>query len=264
MSEVMPSIRDVSISVHDAIVNARQMPPLSQTVSGFDLTMAHGISTELRVLRGERVVGRKIGFTNRTLWERYGVSAPMWGDMTEGSVADLDGRPVSMARFCEPRLEPEIALKLAAPVDASMDDETILEAIEWIAPAFEIVQSIFPRWKFTLADCAAANGLHGRLLLGPRVPVGAWALGLPGVVLRLSKNGELVETGYGHNVLDGPLSALRHLCAALVGAAASPLAPGEIVTTGTLTDAWVIAEGDTFSATYEESPLGTISASFIP
>ncbi|HSB23693.1 MAG TPA: hydratase, partial [Burkholderiaceae bacterium] len=33
----------------------------------------------LRVARGEKPVGFKIGFTNRTIWQRYRVFAPIWG-----------------------------------------------------------------------------------------------------------------------------------------------------------------------------------------
>src|SRR3974390_1753684 len=32
-----------------------------------------------RLTRGEKNVGRKIGFTNRTIWAEYGVHAPNWG-----------------------------------------------------------------------------------------------------------------------------------------------------------------------------------------
>ncbi len=31
--------------------------------------------------RGERPIGRKIGFTNRNIWAEYGVYAPIWGDV---------------------------------------------------------------------------------------------------------------------------------------------------------------------------------------
>ncbi len=39
--------------------------------------------------RGERPVGRKIGFTNRTIWAEYGVYAPIWGDMYDTTLRDL-------------------------------------------------------------------------------------------------------------------------------------------------------------------------------
>ncbi len=56
-----------------------------------------------------------------------------------------------------------------------MDERALLGAIEWIAHGFEIVQSIFPAWKFAAPDTVAANGLHGALLIGRRHPVAARA-----------------------------------------------------------------------------------------
>lgn len=32
-----------------------------------------------RIARGERPLGFKIGFTNRTIWDLYGVHHPIWG-----------------------------------------------------------------------------------------------------------------------------------------------------------------------------------------
>ena len=40
---------------------------------------------------------------------------------------------------------------------------------------FEIVQSIFPEWKFSAADTVAAFGLHGALLIGARHSIAAHA-----------------------------------------------------------------------------------------
>ena len=57
--------------------------------------------------------------------------------------------------------------KLAKDVGAEIDEAGMLDCIEWVAHGFEIVQSIFPGWKFTGVDCLAAEGLHGALLLGP-------------------------------------------------------------------------------------------------
>ena len=37
----------------------------------------HDIETRRRA-QGWKAVGRKIGFTNRTIWPRYGVYQPMW------------------------------------------------------------------------------------------------------------------------------------------------------------------------------------------
>ncbi len=75
---------------------------------------AYRISRRIRDLRtddGERVVGRKLGFTNRTIWDEYNVHAPIWGYMYDTTFHDVSSAetPFSLAPFCEPRIEPEIA-----------------------------------------------------------------------------------------------------------------------------------------------------------
>ena len=58
--------------------------------------------------------------------------------------------------------------------------------------------------------------------------------------------------GHATHVLGGPLEALRHLVRELkLSGAGDPLRPGEIVTTGTLTDAPAIAPGETWTTTLE-------------
>jgi 2-oxo-3-hexenedioate decarboxylase len=124
------------------------------------------------------------------------------------------------------------------------------------------VHSLFPGWRFSLGDSVAAGGLHGALLVGPAVPSGRWAQDLPALRLVLSRDGEVVETGRGENVLGGPLSALRHLVDTLHTGGHPPLAAGEIVTTGTLTDAWPVRPGEVWTARYEGVPLEPITARF--
>jgi 2-oxo-3-hexenedioate decarboxylase len=72
-----------------------------------------------------------------------------------------------------------------------------------------------------------------------------------------------VDRGEAANVLDGPLSALRHLVE-LLGrdSANAPLAAGEIVTTGTVTRAFPVAAGETWSTRLHGLPLDGIAIRF--
>jgi 2-keto-4-pentenoate hydratase len=245
---------NIAREVADAIATGAQITPFSMRGTPLELDAAYRSVVDLRALRGGRVIGRKIGFTNRGIWARYGVSSPMWGDVLADTYADLaeKGQSVALFGLAEPRLEPEIALVLAKAPHADMDFAELAECVGWIAPAFEIVQSIYPGWQFDLTDCIVAGALHGRLLLGPRVSAQSLDLEqLPDITVTLCKNGEMVEDGVGANALDGPIQALAHLVALLeTDPLNPPLAPGEIVSTGTLTDAWPIAPGETWSARY--------------
>ncbi len=76
-----------------------------------------------------------------------------------------------------------------------MDIGEIAQSIGWVAHGFEFVQSIFPAWRFQVADCVADGGLHGRLFVGPRRKLsdkerGTLAADLSALTIRLSRNGD--------------------------------------------------------------------------
>jgi 2-oxo-3-hexenedioate decarboxylase len=222
---------------------------------------------EHRLTRGWRPVGRKIGFTNRTLWARYDVFQPIWGHVYDRTLirADADRATVSLAGLSEPRVEPEICFGLKAAPRAG-DVSSLLDSIEWVAHSCEIVQCHHPDWKFKLADSVADNGLHGRLVVGTPVPVDRLpdlAERLPAVEIALRRGQTVVDRGVGANVLDSPLLALQHLVDVLATQPESPpLAAGEVVSTGTLTNAHVVAAGQTWSTELIGLPLPGLTLSF--
>ena len=249
-----------------ALDGARQIAPFAPRFPGFEATNAYRVAAAVRRLRqerGERVVGRKIGFTNRAVW----VDPPMWGFMYEGTVRDLAaGDPaVALAAFSEPRIEPEIVFGLAAAPTAAMDDRALLRCIGWVAHGFEIVQSIFPAWRFGASDAIAAFGLHGTLLVGPRVAPAAesWLADLATFEAELSCDGACADRGHARNVLGGPVPALRHLAEILSTDPNNPeLAAGEAVTTGTLTRALPVRAGERWSSRLTGVALPEISVRF--
>ncbi len=250
----------------------RQIAPFSERIGGFDLATAYQVTAALRrqrQARGERPVGRKIGFTNRTIWEEYGVYAPIWGDMYDTTLKPLgtDG-VVDLGPLLEPRIEPEIAFGLGRPPRAGMDEAALLGCIDWVAHGFEIVQSIYPAWRFAAADTVGAYGLHGVYRIGPRHslhdhPGIDWLQALAGFEIELSRDGAVIDRGKAANVLDGPLSALRHLVELLAKDPANPsVAAGEIVTTGTVTRAFPVKAGETWSTKLHGLPLEGIAIRF--
>lgn len=222
---------------------------------------------EQRLREGWRAAGRKIGFTNRAIWARYGVHEPIWGSVFDRTLlfAKDDACTVSLEGLAQPRIEPEICFRLkAAPPSSGVAG--LLACIEWVAHAIEIVQCDQPGWKTSLAHSTAANGLHGRLIVGAPVPpeeMADLARMLPGIGLELRKGETVVDRGSGENVLGSPLLALGHLVE-LLGRQpeAPPLAAGEIISTGTLTDAHPVAPGETWSTRISGIPLNGLTVRF--
>jgi 2-oxo-3-hexenedioate decarboxylase len=205
-----------------------------------------------RVAQGWRPVGRKIGFTNRTIWPRYGVHEPIWGYIYDRTFVAAEGHraTIPLAGLVQPRIEPEICFKLKSRPPVTRDPAALLACIEWVAHSVEIVQSHYPDWKLKLADCTASNGLHGRLTHGTPVPVdkiAGLAAALPFLRIDLYKGGQKIDSGVGSNVLGSPLLALSFLIELLEKQEAFPkLQAGEIISTGTITDAHPVAPGETW------------------
>jgi 2-oxo-3-hexenedioate decarboxylase len=259
------NIEDIATEVFAALGTGRQLTPFTSAYPDFGFKEAYQVTAAVRAkreARGERAIGRKIGFTNRTIWAEYGVYAPIWGYVYDRTVRDLarETLDVSLSGLAEPRIEPEIVFGLAAPPVPGMDEQALIRCIDWIAHGFEIVQSIFSNWSFRAPDTIAAYGLHGMLLIGPRhspeLRRDEWARELSLLDIDLFRNGVRIDHGVAANVLGGPLFALRHLAETLARDPISrPLAAGELVTTGTLTRAFPVAAGEEWTTQLTGVPL---------
>jgi 2-oxo-3-hexenedioate decarboxylase len=250
----------------DALDRGKTIASIVERNPGFGWEQGYQVAAallNLRRARGERPVGRKIGFTNRNIWAEYSATAPIWAHVYDRTliVSERNRATVSLKGAVRPRLEPEIAFKLKGPLAAGVTDPAqILKAIEWIAPSFEIVDCHFADWKFRSADSAADFALHWRLIVGSPHPVKA--VEIPELVAQLrdcrvtlSRNGDVRDRGVGANALGHPTAALAHLAAVLAGQPQfETLAAGEIITTGTLTAALPILPGETWSSRYEGLP----------
>ena len=271
---ISPDQEQIARKVLGALDERRQIGCLTTEDPAFDNPAAYEVAAlvgAMRKARGETAVGRKIGFTNRTIWDEYDVHAPIWGNVYDSTFHRLEdmNEPFDLERVVEPRIEPEIVFSLARAPRAGMSEAELLGCIASVAHGFEIVQSLFPAWRFKAPDTIAAFGLHGALVVGPPIAVeprdhAMWREALASFDITLSRDGEPQDRGNAANVLGGgPLTALAHLVELLpLDPDAEPLDAGEIISTGTLTRALPIAPGETWSTVLEGVPIPGISLSF--
>ena len=240
----------------------------SETMAGFDMAAAFAAADAVRtarIARGEKPMGYKIGFTNRSIWQRYGVHRPIWGPVWDSTAALLggDSATLSLAGLSQPRLEPEVVFGIARAPRAGMNLVELQGCLDWVAHGFEVVHTHFEGWRFTAADCIADFGLHGRLRVGPRVPVADWALlgdDLAALRVDLLCDGRVVDSGQGAVVLDGPLNALRLWIDAMAELSPQwPIRAGDYVTTGTITDAWPLLPGQNWSTRLSDPRLSALT-----
>ena len=249
-------VKELARELLTAHTTGRTLPasPSSRDAS-FSLATAYAVESEivrLRQAEGRTPAGLKVGFANKAMWRALKLETLVWAHMYDDTVryADVNRASLSLLHMVAPKIEPEIVLKVKQPLTGSTDAAAILSHVEWIALGFEIIDCVFPDWKFQPVDFVAALGLHKALIVGDprRVTTAAipkLAEELPAFKLRLSKDGQLVEEGSGKNALRSPALCLGEL------ARVRPLQPGELVSSGTLTTSTLIAAGEEWTAEVE-------------
>lgn len=212
------------------------------------------------LLLGEResadnpLVGRKVGLTSAAVQQQLGVDQPDFGnllaDMEVGSDSVID-----MERLIQPKVEAEIAFILGRDVD-DVDRASVLAAVDWVAPALEIVDSRIRDWQISLFDTVADNASSGLFLLGSdRVAPGD--VNLPDVRMSMTADGEPVSSGRGSDCLGDPVNALVWV-ARVAADQGRPLRAGEVVLSGALGPMVTLTEGSVIAVTI--SGVGTVSA----
>lgn len=246
--------------------------PPSGRVAGFDLDAGYSVEAELVRMRrasGRTTVGRKVGYANKAMWRALKLETLVWAHMYDDTVQRADGQTASLTirQMCSPKIEPEIVFKLRSPLDGAREPADVLRHVEWIALGFEIIDCVFADWKFQPPDFVAAFGLHAGLVVGqPRVvdtaAIPALADQLARFTLTLSRNGEVRAEGSGKNSLRSPALCLAELSAAVSRRTPDhPLAAGELVSSGTLTDSQLLAPGESWTASVEGIDLSSVTLS---
>lgn len=253
--------------------------PLHTLSSQFDLSIpdAYEIakaSDSIRMAEGEMRIGRKLAFTNRKLWNKYGtktaICEPFWSSLFDSTVRYVENNYVyqSLTGALQPRIEPEVVFKLGRTPHPDATIEELADCLEWMAHGIEIVVSPYPDWKFEVADAIAAMGMHGTLLIGePRILSSASRQHLAEVLanasVSLARDGSLLSAGFGSDVFDSPLHAIWYLHRLLQKQTQSPaLQAGEIITTGTWTDAYPVYAGQTWGTAFSGVALPGLNISF--
>jgi len=262
---------DTSITSHEAVeALAREVVMASETGEmipvpfsarpGFDLNTAYEVEAILKRLReasGHRAVGRKVGYANKAIWRILKLENLVWGHMYEDTVhyTDNNSTTLTIANTRSLKIEPEIVFGLKTSLSSdNLDARAALDATDWLALGFEIIDCPFPGWQFQPSDFVASYGLHVALVVGERIAVRPESIpqlldDLPRFKVRMLKSREFVEEGSGKNSLRSPALCLAELASAIAKRSPNePLAAGEIISTGTLTAGHAMKKGDVWTA----------------
>jgi 2-oxo-hept-3-ene-1,7-dioate hydratase len=205
---------------------------------------------------GRRRAGYKVALTTRGSQQPFGAQGPIFGVLLD----DMDfsrAEPVPIDRFLSPKVEMELAFKLGSPLAGPCSEAQAIAAIEWVAPAIEILDGRTVMrdpdsglTKSAIDIVADGGGAAGFAISNQRWRPGQLDLSALGAVLY--HNGEAEDSGLFPLVFGRPERALVWLAAALAEQGMA-LEPGDIVLSGSVIKPFPVARGDRFEFDYGEA-----------
>lgn len=253
-------IERLAAELYRAQIDRAPIEALTDRCPGITVEDAYQIQlrvVELKKADGQRVIGKKIGLTNKAIRDQIGVQEPDYGIITSDGLL-TDGGTLDMNRFIAPRIEPEIAFILGKDLTADMlpiKPWDIIHATRGIAASLEIVDSRIRDWKIRIQDTVADAASYAAVVLSNRIfPLDG--LDLRALGMSAYRNGEIVQTGSSGNVMGNPITSMTWLANKLL-ALGVELKAGEIVLSGSFTPVFDIHRGDAVSVVFDH--LGEVS-----
>lgn len=191
-----------------------------------DLNAAYAvqsISVARRYIRGEKLVGLKLGFTSKAKMIQMGVDDMIWGRLTD-HMAYPPGGKLQKSRFIHPRAEPEIAFRINQRIKSNFTLENAKQVISGIATAIEIIDSRYENFKFSLEDVVADNCSSAGFVIGDWMPIDT---PINDINMSLNIDGEIKHEGNSNAILGNPWESL-------VAAIRLALENGEILEEGSI------------------------------
>lgn len=250
-----------AIKLRDAYANRAPISPLRETIGIEDIELAYKIqdvNTQHRLDNGERIVGKKIGLTSKSVQAQFGIEQPDYG-MLFDTMEVLNGLSISVSELLQPKVETEIAFVLSEDLDIEgITIVDLISCIDYALPAIEIVGSRIQNWDISITDTIADNASASHFVIG-HTPKTLDEFDVIACKMKLHKNGELVSEGTGASCLGSPLNSMLWLANKMMEVN-QPLQAGELIFTGSLGPMVPVIAGDHIET--EINGLGHVSVLF--
>ena len=222
--------------------------PISATMA-LDIDDAYAIQvagTELRLGRGEMIVGWKLGYTSLAMRSQMAIDHPNFGPLTDAML--LRHNEAVSPSLIQPRVEPEIGFRFARPLSGEVTVDEVMDAVGEAFACLEVVDSVYPGYKFKLEDNTADGSSAAQVVVGPALPR---LDSLESVTLLLRHNGHDAGSATGSAASGHPAAGVVWLVAQLAQRG-QQLRVGDIVITGGLTRAVSLEFGDHVEAVFDD------------
>ncbi|GAB7361488.1 hypothetical protein MBLNU230_g1544t1 [Neophaeotheca triangularis] len=245
-------LRDIAAALHTAKNDNKPMAPPSRTWPPLDTDSAfevQRITTRNAVKNGDRLVRYKLGNIAKAMQAAFGVDEPDYGFLVSSSLI-YEGTPLKRSKYIRPYVELEPAVVLKAPLRGpGVTVIDVINAIDYILPAIEIIDSRVTNWEINHSDTLADNGSCGSVILGA-VPRKLTELALNDCRGSLKFNGVERMSGNTNAILGNPVNGIAWLANRLA-AYGLEFEAGQLILPGSCLEAIPMEEQGHWSGIFE-------------
>jgi 2-oxo-hept-3-ene-1,7-dioate hydratase len=262
-AEIHDAARRIDLAERDG----KQIGQLSRQHPAMTIEDAYAIQrawVAMKVARGRRLLGHKVGLTSRAMQQSSQIDEPDFGDLLD-DMFYRSGDDLPVSRFIVPRVEVELAFVLAKPLcGPGVTREDVLDATDHVVPALEIIDARIEQFDAVtraprrVMDTISDNAANAAIVIGGR-EVGPREIDLRWVPALLYRNDVIEESGVAAAVLDHPANGVAWLANKLSQYGIG-LGEGQTILGGSFTRPVPAVRGDVFRVDY--GPLGVIHCRF--
>jgi 2-keto-4-pentenoate hydratase len=241
----------------------RDIVPFARAWGATDLAGAYAIQAafveRMLATRGRRV-GYKIGLTSARMQKMCSIDHPVAGVVLQNRLLP-SGSKLRLGNLVHLGIEFEICVRLGrslVPREQPYEMREVAQAVGAVCPAFEVIDDRNSAYPLDLLSLVADNAWNEGIVTGEYRSSWPDLAAARGTVER---NGEMIDQGYGRDVLCHPFEPLRWLANHL-REQGQMLNAGEIVSTGSLVTTRFPATGEHYRFTVEG--IGAVEISFEP
>lgn len=245
----------------------RQTRPLTLSLSDMSMEDAYAIQrtwVDIKLARGARVTGYKIGLTSRAMQQAMNIDTPDYGVLLD-EMAFHNGASLNANDFLDPRIEAEFGFVMKKPLFGdAVSLEEVMEATDYIVPALELISARSTRtdpetgYTRNVFDTIADNAANAGYIVGD-THSDPTEIDLRYAGALIYVNGSVEESGLGGAVMEHPAHGIRWVCKRFAPHGIG-LEPGQFVLSGSFTRPVAVTQGTHIRADYGQ--LGEITLQF--
>ena len=134
-----------------------------------DAYKIQSITTNIRLERGEKIIGYKIGSISKQTQKKYGFSHPAWGRLWESEL-HTNGVELNKKDYSNPAMEAEFGITLNRDLEPyQINSEYLLDSIDTIHPIIEIHNKVFYGKEPYGAEHISNNAINAGVVCGTGV-----------------------------------------------------------------------------------------------